>query len=103
MRAERKDELGVFERELVERTRETDALRQALTARRLKLIADFVHTITFDNGKEFATHQDITHALKATIFFATPYHAWERGLNENTNGLIRRFTSADATSELWVR
>ena len=54
-------------------------------------MADFVHTITFDNGKEFATHQDITHALKATIFFATPYHAWERGLNENTNGLIRDF------------
>jgi IS30 family transposase len=49
------------------------------------------HTITFDNGKEFATHQDITHALKATIFFATPYHAWERGLNQNTNGLIRDF------------
>jgi hypothetical protein len=36
-------------------------------------------------------HQDIAHALKAKIFFATPYHAWERGLNENTNGLIRDF------------
>ena len=54
-------------------------------------IGDFVHTITFDNGKEFAAHQDIAHALKAKIFFATPYHAWERGLNENTNGLIRDF------------
>jgi len=50
-----------------------------------------VHTITFDNGKEFAAHQDIAQALKAKIFFATPYHAWERGLNENTNGLIRDF------------
>jgi hypothetical protein len=39
-----------------------------------------VHTITFDNGKEFAAHQDIAHALKTKIFFATPYHAWERGL-----------------------
>ena len=47
-----------------------------------------MHTITFDNGKEFAAHQDIAHALKTKIFFATPYHAWERGLNENTNGLI---------------
>jgi IS30 family transposase len=46
---------------------------------------------SFDNGKEFAAHQDIAHALKAKIFFATPYHAWERGLNENTNGLIRDF------------
>jgi hypothetical protein len=41
-----------------------------------------VHTITFDNGMEFAAHQDIAHALKTKIFFATPYHAWERGLNE---------------------
>jgi hypothetical protein len=54
-------------------------------------IGNFVHTITFDNGKEFAAHQRIAHALKAKIFFATPYHAWERGLNENTNGLIRDF------------
>jgi transposase, IS30 family len=50
-----------------------------------------VHTITFDNGKDFAAHQDIAHALKAKIFFATPYHAWERGLNENTNRFIRDF------------
>ena len=49
--------------------------------RRLQPIGDFVHTITFDNGKEFAAHQDIAHALKTKIFFATPYHAWERGLN----------------------
>ena len=64
---------------------------QKAAVRRLKPIGDFVHTITFDNGKEFAAHQDIAHALKTKIFFATPYHAWERGLNENTNGLIRDF------------
>jgi hypothetical protein len=50
-----------------------------------------VHTITFDSGKEFAAHQDIAHALKIKIFFATPCHARERGLNENTNDLIRGF------------
>jgi transposase, IS30 family len=64
---------------------------QKAAVRRLQPIGDFVHTITFDNGKEFAAHQDIAHALKTKIFFATPYHAWERGLNENTNGLIRDF------------
>ena len=69
--------------------RATARATQKAAVRRLQPIGDFVHTITFDNGKEFAAHQDIAHALKTKIFFATPYHAWERGLNENTNGLIR--------------
>jgi transposase, IS30 family len=71
--------------------RSTARATQRATVRRLKPIDKFVHTITFDNGKEFAAHQDIAHALNARIFFATPYHAWERGLNENINGLIRDF------------
>ena len=45
-------------------------------------------TITADNGKEFAHHRAIGQALDAAIYFAQPYHAWERGLNENTNGLF---------------
>ncbi|MBC8504593.1 MAG: IS30 family transposase [Anaerolineales bacterium] len=50
-----------------------------------------VHTITFDNGKEFANHQSIADKLQADVFFAHPYAAWERGTNENTNGLIRQY------------
>ena len=50
-----------------------------------------VHTITCDNGKEFADHQRIVRELQAQIFFAHPYAAWERGTNENTNGLIRQY------------
>lgn len=50
-----------------------------------------VHTITADNGKEFAYHEQITAALKAPVYFAHPYHSWERGLNENTNGLLRQY------------
>ena len=46
--------------------------------------------ITFDNGKEFARHELIARELHADVFFARPYHSWERGTNENTNGLIRR-------------
>jgi transposase, IS30 family len=61
------------------------------TVRHLKPLQDFVFTVTYDNGKEFAAHQKIAKALQATVYFATPYHAWERGLNENTNGLIRDF------------
>lgn len=50
-----------------------------------------VKTITFDNGKEFAEHEKMAKALNANIYFANPYHSWERGLNENTNGLIRQY------------
>ena len=51
----------------------------------------FVHTLTSDNGKEFAFHQKISLELSAEFYFATPYHSWERGLNEHTNGLIRQY------------
>lgn len=54
-------------------------------------LAAQVHTITYDNGKEFAHHVAIADALDAKGFFAHPYHSWERGLNENTNGLIRQY------------
>jgi transposase, IS30 family len=50
-----------------------------------------VLTITYDNGKEFSGHQDIAMDLNAQCFFATPYHSWERGLNEHTNGLVRQY------------
>jgi IS30 family transposase len=48
-------------------------------------------TITYDNGKEFTEHQRMASTLKADIYFAHPYSSWERGTNENTNGLIRQF------------
>lgn len=48
-------------------------------------------TITADNGKEFAGHETVAKALDAEVYFAHPYCSWERGLNENTNGLIRQY------------
>jgi IS30 family transposase len=53
--------------------------------------ADCVHTVTSDNGKEFAQHGRIAKDLNAQFFFAHPYCSWERGANENMNGLIRQF------------
>ena len=53
--------------------------------------ADCVHTLTTDNGKEFAQHERIAKELNAGFFFAHPYASWERGANENMNGLIRQF------------
>jgi IS30 family transposase len=50
-----------------------------------------VHTITSDNGKEFADHEEIAKALESKFFFADAYASWQRGLNENTNGLLRQY------------
>lgn len=52
---------------------------------------NLVYTLTGDNGKEFSGHQTIAQALQAEFYFAHPYSSWERGLNENTNGLIRQY------------
>jgi IS30 family transposase len=57
----------------------------------LKPLRDWVHTITVDNGKEFAQHKTIAKQLDARVYFAHPFASWERGLNENTNGLIRQY------------
>jgi transposase, IS30 family len=54
-------------------------------------LAAKVHTITVDNGKEFCDHELIAAGLQARIYFAHPYASWERGLNENTNGLVRQY------------
>lgn len=54
-------------------------------------IRDQIKTITFDNGLEFAHHEKIAEGLDAKIYFAHPYSSWERGINENTNGLIRQY------------
>jgi len=50
-----------------------------------------VCTLTFDNGLVFARHGEIDHALKSTSYFADPYASWQRGINENTNGLVRQY------------
>ena len=50
-----------------------------------------VETITYDNGKEFAKHQDVADALNVDVYFAKPYASWQRGTNENMNGLIRQY------------
>ena len=51
----------------------------------------FIQTITADNGKEFAGHENVSEFLKIDYYFAHPYHSWERGSNENLNGLLRQY------------
>ena len=64
---------------------------RAVIIKRLLPMTSHVKTLTYDNGKEFALHQEIDKELQSNGYFAHPYHSWERGLNENTNGLIRQF------------
>jgi len=68
----------------------------------IRLLAPFkkrVHTITTDNGLEFAQHQTISKKLKCDYFFCHPYSSWERGLNENINGLIRQYVPKGSSFE----
>jgi len=58
---------------------------------RLKPLVRAVRTITFDNGKEFANHHWVSNDLSCEAYFADPYASWQRGTNENTNGLIRQY------------
>ena len=63
-------------------------------ARTIELLSGEPHrvrTLTSDNGAEFHGYKQLEQALRATVYFATPHHAWERGTNENTNGLIRQY------------
>jgi transposase, IS30 family len=66
------------------------AVRRAIV-RLLHYMKQSVHNITSDNGKEFAEHETIAQQLNAGFYFAHPYASWERGLNENINGLSRQY------------
>ena len=70
-------------------TRNTaESVANAMTT---QLAALEVKTITRDNGREFARHQEVAAHLSADFYFAHPYSSWERGVNENTNGLVRQY------------
>ena len=70
--------------------REAAGLAEA-TVKALERNKHLLKTITSDNGKEFAAHEDIATQLGVKFYFARPYHSWERGSNENLNGLIRQY------------
>lgn len=74
-----------LERALAEKVRTTTITEFS------KLSKKKLRTITYDNGPEFSEHETTEIWLKTAIYFAYPYHSWERGTNENTNGLLRQF------------
>jgi IS30 family transposase len=111
---EKKDRLGDFEIDLVIGKNHKEALltandratgvskikkiqskdAQIVKQAVIELLSEFkpiLQTITSDNGKEFSGHQDIAKQLNIDYYFANPYKSWERGANENMNGLIRQY------------
>lgn len=79
---------------------------QDLSAKTVAVLTPYqavCHTLTVDNGKEFAHHTQIATELDLQVYFADPYSSWQRGANENTNGLIRQYipkkTDFDTVSE----
>ena len=74
----------------VDSMKSDDTMRVA--KRRLKnLPAGLRRSMTFDNGKEFAEHERLTRSTGMEVYFTDPYASWQKGTNENTNGLIRQF------------
>jgi len=78
------------------RVRKTSSLKSATTLQAVcrsmrDLPAELRRTMTLDNGKEFALHERLSDKLGMDIYFAHPYASWQRGLNENTNGLLRQY------------
>jgi len=71
-------------------TRDANEVAKAIISQ-LEEWKPFIKTITSDNGKEFADHKTIAENLGIDFFFADPYHSWQRGANENLNGLIRQY------------
>ncbi|SIS41244.1 IS30 family transposase [Neptunomonas antarctica] len=101
--AERKSRLYLVQR--VD-SKHSDVVTQAIIDM-LTPYKESVHTITFDNGGEFAGHEKIAKSLEAEMYFAHPYSSWERGLNENFNGLLRQYipkgTDLRGVSDEYVR
>ena len=73
------------------KNKKSQTLAQAITHLFWKVPKAYRHTLTLDNGKEFARFKEVQKTTGLTVYFADPYAAWQRGTNENTNGLLRQF------------
>lgn len=85
--------VGRFSKKTILRkvSNKTARIVSKVTIESLKNISELVLSITADNGSEFAFHEKISQELNTDFYFAHPYSSWERGVNENTNGLVRQY------------
>jgi IS30 family transposase len=84
------DRASKFSKLMLVPNKTSESVTSAIT-KSLGPLEPFVLTMTADNGKEFAAHEQLKQVLDAQVYFAKPYHSWERGLNEHTNGLVRQY------------
>lgn len=88
-------------------TKESDAVASVIVGLMAHLPPDFLKTLAFDNGKEFAGFAELESALVLKVYFAKPCHSWERGTSENRNGVVRKILpkgrSFDGISEEEMR
>jgi IS30 family transposase len=91
---------GFLLMEKMEFGKQSEGLAKA-AIRMLFAYKNTVHTITSDNGSEFAQHELISKKLNAGFYFAHPYSSWERGLNEYTNGLVRQYIIKGSNFDLY--
>lgn len=73
------------------KSKEASEVEKALTELASEWLPFDLRTLTLDNGKEFANHQTFSEDTGIDVYFAHPYHSWERGSNENLNGLVRQY------------
>jgi len=79
-----------------------DAVADAVIDRLGALPAWFTKTLTWDRGKELARHQRITETTGISVYFADPYAPWQRGSNENINGLLREYLPKGTDLSIWT-
>jgi IS30 family transposase len=84
------DRASKFTKLMLVPNKTAEAVTSAITIS-LGPLKPFVLTMTADNGREFSAHEELKQVLGAQVYFAKPYHSWERGLNEHTNGLVRQY------------
>jgi IS30 family transposase len=83
--------------------RGAEAVREAVAASITALPEQLRHTLTWDRGKELAQHAQLTIDTDIQVFFADPHRPWQRGTNENTNGLLRQYFPKGTDLARWNR
>jgi IS30 family transposase len=91
---------GILRMKII-KAKESELVKQA-AIELLENWKPYLFTITSDNGKEFAMHQEIATVLEVDFYFANPYSPWERGANENLNGLIRQYIPKSTSEEITI-